>query len=286
MQKLGEVALLMGLSISFLNPKVRNRTIAEEGAEKHGVKRIDALSATKHLLAREALAKIQRCRSMARQYHYHVTLPWSRGWGLLPSMRYFEYCDVQRKYKEEFLTARKELIDNYADYVERDKIELGDLFDPYDYPPKDRLVDLFDFRVRSLPVPDKGHFLVDINSEALEELKQNTEETIRLQLQEAQKVPWQRLIESVGKMVERLSNPDSVFRDSLLENVASVCNVLPSFTTITGDQELEAIRKEVETKLLQASADVLRDNKKVRRDVAKEAEEIMKKMEAYTGPIT
>ncbi|MGW8179335.1 MAG: hypothetical protein ACWGQW_11325, partial [bacterium] len=231
----------------------------------------------------EALAKITKIKGLARQYHYYVTLPWSRGWGILPSVLFFDYMEEQRKYRVAFENAVEDLKDNLPDFVERDRIELGDLFDPANYPTISSLENSFHFRVSTLPIPDKGHFIVDLQEEGLEELQAMTEATIRSQIEEAQKAPWQRLLGAVSKMVERLSDPDKKFHDTLIENVASICNVLPSFSTITGDEELEEIRKEVEAKLLQTSADVLRDNKKVRKNVANEAAEIMKKMEAYKG---
>lgn len=283
MKTLGEVAILASLSIGTLDPKITASEVAEEGAQRHGVTRDGALRAIKRILPSDALAKIEKIKGLSRKYHYYVTLPWSRGWGVLPSVLFFDYMENQRRYRVAFEGAVGELEENYDDFIQRDREELGDLFNIGDYPTLSALLDKFHFKVSTLPIPDKGHFIVDIGNEGLEELKAMTENTIRAQMEEAQKVPWQRLLEAVGKMVERLSDPDKKFHNTLIENVASICNVLPAFGSITGDVELDKIRQEVENKLLQVSADVLRDNKRVRKTVAQEAEELVKKMEGYKG---
>lgn len=83
-------------------------------------------------------------------------------------------------------------------------------------------------------------------------------------------------------MVERLRNPESVFRDSLVRNVVELVEMLPKLN-IAQDGNLDSFVREVKQRLCEHSPDELRRDQNVRESTAEAAADIMARMSAYMG---
>jgi len=93
---------------------------------------------------------------------------------------------------------------------------------------------------------------------------------------------FRRLAEVTKRFAETLSNPDAIFRDSLVENAVELVNLLPRLN-VANDPELEKIRKEVSKKLASQDAENLRNAPKVRQKAADDAQAILDKMSGFLG---
>jgi hypothetical protein len=91
---------------------------------------------------------------------------------------------------------------------------------------------------------------------------------------------WTRLHGVVSSMAERLSDPEKIFRDSLVENVVELVDLLPRLN-LTGDSRLEDMRQVVAKKLTRHDPQTLRENQHVRKETAKAAEDILQAMAGY-----
>lgn len=78
-------------------------------------------------------------------------------------------------------------------------------------------------------------------------------------------------------MAERLSSPDKLFHNSLVQNVRDVARLL-AHLNVTQDAKVEALRQKVEKYLCQHEASVLRENQTIRRTVAAHAQSIVDEM--------
>ncbi len=81
-------------------------------------------------------------------------------------------------------------------------------------------------------------------------------------------------------MSERLSDPDNKFKNSLVENIKDLCELLPKLN-ITHDPELDAVVNEIQSKLTMNYPQTLRDNDVIRNKTAIEAQKILNKMRHY-----
>jgi hypothetical protein len=81
-------------------------------------------------------------------------------------------------------------------------------------------------------------------------------------------------------MVERLSDPDAVFRDSLVGNIVRLTDLLPRLN-LHDDPALEAMRRQIEASLCRYSPAQLRCDKQVRRQAATEAQNVLDAMSGY-----
>jgi predicted secreted Zn-dependent protease len=131
------------------------------------------------------------------------------------------------------------------------------------------------------PVPSND-FRVQIASEELSRIQQDVERRVQEASASAMKDVWQRLYDKVKHIEERLANPAAVFRDTMLENARELCGLLPRLN-FADDPQLEAMRQEVEQKLVSYHPDALRNDPDLRRDTAAKAKEIMDRMAVFMG---
>ncbi len=98
----------------------------------------------------------------------------------------------------------------------------------------------------------------------------------------AMKEVWTRLYDRVKHMAEKLADPKSIFRDTLVENLQEQCTML-SRLNFMDDPNLEALRQQVEGTIASHHPDALRNDPDLRRDTAAEAKAIMDKMSVFMG---
>ena len=87
------------------------------------------------------------------------------------------------------------------------------------------------------PVPSND-FRVSIGDEELSRIQQDVEARVQNSAQQAMEEAWQRLYDRVKHMAEKLADPKSVFRDTLVENTKEVCSIL-SRLNFADDPNLE-----------------------------------------------
>lgn len=235
----------------------------------------------KHLIPRTALKGRLRVSNQTRAYHYRNTLPWmDDGMRILPAKNLASYMRQMREYKKQAEEADKEFFANYNEYVKSAKEVLGKMFRREEYPPLEEVRAKFSFDIVVLPIPEVKDWRVDIGQKEMDALRKEAMGSIMELQQEAVMDLWRRLYEVVNKVQERLEKDDNVFRDSLIENVKKMLEVLPSLN-ITDDPELTKMAKEIDQKLTKTSPDVLRGDSAARRKTAKEAATITKKMDVF-----
>ena len=91
---------------------------------------------------------------------------------------------------------------------------------------------------------------------------------------------WQRLQKVLDHMLEKLSDTDAKFKNSLVDNVSRLCDLLPKLN-ICSDSELTDIVDEVRGKLAGLAPEELRANPELRSQAANETKRIMNKLKHY-----
>ena len=127
-----------------------------------------------------------------------------------------------------------------------------------------------------------GHNIFILATTEVQKIKKEVEKSVNDAFNTAMQNLWERLRDVVARMVDKLSDKDAVFRDSLVENIVELVNILPKLN-VTGDPKLTKITKEIEGSLCNVSPKELRDNEVVREKVATKAKSILDAMEGYMG---
>lgn len=229
----------------------------------------------KRLLDKTVLMPIQKLTNRIRIVHTDLTMPWCYdGVSLLPSKLYFQYTEVMRELTGKFDEAVSNLITQYPYHKANQAKVLGALFSPEDYPAQDDLRRRYSISYRFFPVPQSDHFIVDL--EAAESTKMKT--ALQQELVDTQRLALQNLydraLDIVERVHERLSDPKNIFRDSLIDNVVQLVNVLPSLN-VFGDERLDQACRELKDKVLICDAQDLRTDLKTREAVANSAYDIV-----------
>jgi len=276
---INDKAMLIYLNISFWTARKYDKRISQEIEDQYNAD--EAGRYNKILIAKEHLSNIQKIISAARTFHYENTLPWNDNGGrLLPSANYFNYVKSIQSFKDNFEREVTNFLRVYPNLKDEARQRLNGMFDEDDYPDVYILETKFNIKSIILPVPEADDFRVNLTDDEVEGVRTSIREQVEASTESAMKDLWKRLFKVVSHMSERLSDPENKFKNSLVENIEDLCELLPKLN-ITDDPGLAVAVNEIKAKLTKNDSQTLRDNDVIRNNTAFEAQKIMNKMRHY-----
>jgi hypothetical protein len=274
MPRLDEKALLVKLSISQWTARKEDKKITKEVETQHNAR--DAGRYHKTLIAKEEIQKLQKISNEARTYHYTNTLPWKDdGERILPTTIYFDYTREIGKLKARFQNAVASFLQNYPALIDDAKTRLNGMFNAEDYPNAAKIGKKFSFETEFSPIPTAADFRINLQTDEINKISKDLETRLKATEQEAIKDLWTRLYSTVKNAADRLSDPEAIFRDSLMGNISELVNLLPKLN-FTDDPALETMRRDVEKELVRFTPETLREDKEARKQTAEKARELLK----------
>ena len=219
-------AMLVSLRITAWSGRLYDRAASNHVAVHHDA----AASAgryNKRLLPKAAFAALTATMSEARTRHYSNTLPWDdQGSRLLTVANYEHYTELLDALRERVVRQRARFIEDYDDYVDQSRLDLGKLFRIEDYPSKEALQGKFAIRYRITPVPDADYFIAKLASDDTDRVKRDIERQTEERLHDAVGDLYRRMAEAVERVSERLQEDDNgkllVFRDTMIANIRNL----------------------------------------------------------------
>ena len=276
---LTEKTMLVYLNISAWTARKYDQRVSKEIEDKYNSE--DAGRYNKLLIARDSIKNIQRIVSEARTFHYENTLPWlDNGGRLLPAANYFDYVNAIQKFQDLYEKEVENFIRAYPALKSEAQHRLNSMFNEEDYPDILTLSTKYSFSTQVSPVPVADDFRVTLNEEEVEFIKTSIEKQVQESTESAMHDLWMRLFKVVQHMAERLSKEDNKFKNSLVNNINELCDLLPKLN-ITNDSELQTSVAEIKVKLTAYDPQTLRDNEDARNETAIEAQRILNKMRHY-----
>ena len=191
--------------------------------------------------------------------------------------------EMYRKAKSQWLVLVDKFIKDYPRLIRNAEISLGNLYDPNDYPDTHDLRSRFDMNIMVMPVPADG-FRVSIPDNELAQVRADVGAQVESATTKAMHEAWQRLYDRVKHISDKLHDPKSIFRDTLIDNTKDICDVLKRLN-INDDENLERLRAEVEQSFTKLHPESLRNDPHLRTQKSNEASDIIKRMGAYMGNI-
>jgi len=280
--QLSDRAILVQLNISTwsankLDKEISAETSAIKGAISNSVRTHKSL-----LPMCDLLDDIKKKASLIRTKFYENTLPWGvKGIQILPTANYLAFMTDFRKDRAEYEQLVNRFVPEYPQLVVDAQRFLGAAYKPADYPEAHEIGDKFKMDMQVMPVPNTD-FRVNIADEELQRIHDEVEARVKQAAKGAMMDVWQRLYDKVKHLAEKLDDPKAIFRDSTVNHLVDLCEMLPRLN-VMDDPNLEAMRQEVEAKLAGYNPDTLRADVKVRQTVATEANDIAAKMAAFMG---
>lgn len=274
---LSERALLVSLTVSQWIGRKLDKKATNTVMKEHKTDSASGGYTKKLLPGAGELAAVTNVAAKARQYFYDNTLPWmSDGTRIISGKNYINFTNEIRKIKSEFEKVVSIFEIAYPSLKIQAEKKLGDLFNDEDYPKY--IGNKFDLEVNFLPMPDVKDFRIDVSNAEKKDFERKMKEIEQKAMQDV----WSRLHKTIKSASEKLSNPDAIFRDSLLENITELTAILPMLN-ISDDKELERVTGEVNTLVNSYRSDNLRENKEDRTKAAKELAELERNLSAYCG---
>ncbi len=282
-------AMLSTLTIRAWSARKLDKEVSAEVNASHNAN-ADAGRYTKALVDKAAMETLKGVASRARTLFYERSLPWlDSGLRILSARGYVEYSEKIRALQAEFNSAVTSFVATYNAHVDAAKLALNGLFKAADYPSESEIRDRFEFRFQFMPCPDAGDWRVDLSAAQVETLTADLVARQKEQLAAATRDVYGRIAETVARMADRLKaykpsnktdKAQGVFRDSLVENVRELVDLLPSLN-LTGDANLSAIAARMARELCAEDAKSLRENDKARESVAASAAAILEQVGAF-----
>lgn len=270
-------AMLVCLSLSSWSGRKHDHKLSESVAKSKNAER-DRARVHKLLVSKEAIDPTQRIVNAWRNWHYDNTMPWIRGaHQLLPVMNFEQYSAESRDWKKKYDEAADKFVEVYPREIERAKKELGGMFNPFDYPSVNDMRRRFRVTIDILPVPTSGDFRVDVGQREVKRMQKLIERAVKARVNAAMDSIWRRLYDAIAHMQTKLKDPEAKFKNSLVDNIRELTNLLPRLN-VTGDANLTKMIAEAKKNLCETNPEVLRDDDIERDKVAKKAATILKAM--------
>jgi hypothetical protein len=281
-QNLNEKAMLVKLNIRQWTARRNIPEVAEEvSRDKDAAPGTTTVS--KYIVAREAIKRVNTAANSMRTYHAQQTLPWlDNGARILPCRNFETYSSHMRKLQEDFESAVREFVWSYPDLQNQAQMTLGRLYDPDDYPTSDKIERRFHCEVNIDPIPDSNDFRAHLQETDIKRIQERLAARQKREEAEAMEDLWGRLYKAIEHIVERLSDKDKVFRQSLIGNVCELIDILPRLN-ISDDPKLSAMAQTVKSQLCLFEPEEIRKDQAVRAKVAKDAKGILDAMAGYMG---
>lgn len=277
-------ALLVRLSISTWTATKKDQSQADALIARNGAQGSQAAKVHKNLMAGTRVAKdINDYAANCRLWNSQATLAWEdRGNRLLPTSMFLEYKAELNKRRDTFNAMVDRMEDNYSSQIAVAQNYLGGLFNPNDYPAMSEIRQKYSFDAVFTPVPDSGHFLVDIPAHELEETKRSCDQETERRLEEAMSGAWARLHKMLVGMSDKLEEGDGDEKrrwyESFIDNPKELCALL-THLNVTQDPQLEQARRDLETALVGADIDVIKESPLARQNIKSKVDGILEQFD-------
>jgi len=280
-------ALLVSVSVSTWAARRFDKKVTDKVNKEHGATK-DAGRYSKHLFGGKDHSKSHsaavNAAGTARSVHYKHTLPWTDdGWRLLPTANYDAYRTAMNEVRAVFDKAVVEFIAEYPQMRDDAPAHLNGLHRPEDYPPVDAVASKFRLTVDFGPVPLANDFRLTLPQDQMEEVTRSAVLRVQHGTKIAMQDAWGRLHEIVSRAQERFEDDRPITRKRLFNSLEETVDVLKRLN-VTGDPDLEKLRKRVEMELATFDPRAIRDSAGTRQEAAEKAAEIVEAMSAFYTP--
>lgn len=217
--------MLVTLVISQWTARKYDKKVTTEVESLYKVK--DAGRYNKKLVESDKLDAIQKIAGRIRIFHYDNTLPWdNEGARLLPTGNYMNYMKEITVLNNQFNDAVQNFYNDYDRILADASLRLKELYVPANYPSKEKVRQAFAIKIETRPVEDPDHFVLSIAEKENNLLRKELEERNSQKIKRAADSLMERFEESISLIVRRIED-NSVFRDSLINNLKSLMETAP-----------------------------------------------------------
>lgn len=277
-------AVLVEMNISVWTANKLDKGATDGVLISNGATVADAAQVRKNLMAGTTARKqLADYAASCRLWHNTKTLPWSdKGPRLLPTSLFMDYKQELNVRRDTFLQMVDQFCADYPALIQTARNYMGSLFNADDYPSVDDVRSKFGFRTVFSPVPESGDFRLDIPQQELDDVRAGYEDAFNARLADAMRTPWEQLHKMLTGMSAKLTESDDDtkrrWHDTFLTNAQEMCAML-THLNITKDPQLEAARRQLESALVGADIDDIKENEGTRASLKERLDTILREFE-------
>lgn len=284
---ISSAAVLVDLNISIWTARKLDRSVSEEiNAQKKTT--VNAGNYSKNLLAGSVkLDEISKFGARMRLWHIQQTLPWAdSGTRMLPMKNFMDYKAGLQARETTLRNMIDAFLQEYPTLVNNAATNLGALFNADDYPDVSEVAKKFRVACVFSPLPEAGDFRVDVEVDAMNELRDQFAQHCEDRVQEAMREKWNELHDALQHISERMTDARDTdgnrvrkkFRESVIDNPLELCTLLTRMN-VTNDPKLEEARQDLERALVGLDVDDLREHESARDSLKEKVDAIIKKFD-------
>ena len=291
MKSLNEKAMLVKLTVRRANLTRRDQ-VAESIIQ---AQLDDASLVVNSKLFRDKANPINKVMTKASEvytYHKAHTLPYlDKGPRILPNVQYMDYTAAMRSMINSVDSMIQQFLPQYDAFVAQDiqyrsAGKAGARAKIEDYPTKHDFASKMGFELRFQPLPDRKHFLFDLDDEDIKAF----EESMSLAERAARDDAVKRMLTPLEHLVEKLNKPigtdGHIFRDSAVENVVEGIELAKKLCMDDSPEIIEMTQRlNAEVSKYATNLAWLRESPPVREQAAKKLSDIAAQMGAFMGAV-
>lgn len=270
-------AILVDLTMGKFTNKIEDKEAQQKLIEIYECDK-KAISSKKVILSKP-LKPILGVLSQCYTYHIKTTLPWEdRSWRLLPWIKFFDYSEEIRAFKDRLTMSLVELEKTYKDDILNDEPFLKGLQKVSDYPTFEYLARQFKIEMNIGPVNSSDDFRVECEADTLEEVKRSFEKRQEGLLVNITRDLCVRLAEPLKHLVTTLTDTSiKIYHKTLLSNIEDSTKLVASYN-LTNDQEIVSIISKINKEILIYNIKTLKIDEPSRAQIIYNANNILRKL--------
>ena len=288
MGKLNEKAMLVKVELKKWGGTKTDKSLAEEISDNHSTDS-SLYSVSKKLTNNATLKAIKKIDGLIRTdciYSGAGYRGFCHAWDnngnyLLPidakdkfEKRFAEYRDDREKLVKQFLS-------EYPNIIDDARVEFGSTFNESDFPHPNEIEDCFSCEVIKNPVPSTDDIRVNLSKDEIDELKANGKAQEDAKIKEITGSVIDKVNGVLGHFSEKIKAGET-FRDSTLDKVIDLCDVLPALN-IDGDAKIHQAHQSLMDVFHNTDIDAktLREDKDKATEVADASDKILEELSGW-----
>ena len=247
----------------------------------------DAVNVNKLIIPKEARDKVFSAAGAIYGHYILHTVAWKdNGDRLLGRRIYMQFIEEHERLVKLFNTeADTFAFTTYPAYRARAQFRMAGLFKASDYPTPEVVRAKFYANLEVDAVTDPSHFLVKLDSEQQQRIREQMEANLNTRLTAAMGKVWQQLADAVEHYAMRMKETKEGGRlySSTKDNLMQLCDLLPGLN-ILGDPNLTKMGKEIKKRLEGFDIEEMKKPKTgavLKSAAAAEADEIVARMRGF-----
>lgn len=289
MERLRENAVLLSVVVRCPSFKKTDKRAGADHSRSRNAK-VGRHKIDKVLINSPLLEAIRSLGNDARNIVKHECAPFDRGQNLCPNYKYIDVKEAVRQVFIEMKGYKDKFVAEYPTIMAHNQLELGDDFNPAEYPSLQQVKDKIGWDLVVNPIPLQGDFRSQVEQDGLDEMT----EDFHVAADNALRDSLEKVFEEVRKTIENVSvqlsdrdvNPDSKrafktncrgFHDTLLDNVMRYVNML-DVCNIYDNPEVKASQQQIRELLTSVSVPQLKASDTLRLETKQQVDEIIKNL--------